>query len=791
MTDPTPDDSRSEQWKPLVFPNRERMGVPLPASVTTFVGREREVRKVAAILSSPHVRLVTLTGPGGVGKTRLSLELADGIADQFTDGVAFVDLAPVATPKLVGSTVAHALGMREAGDRPIEDRLVDALRDRHLLLVFDNFEPVVAAAPLVSYLLAGCPRLTVLATSREPLRLTAEWVIAVPPLTLPDLARSSAGPVESEAVRLFVDRAQAARADFVLTNANARCVIQIVHRLEGLPLAIELAAARLAHLPPVTLLQRLDRRLPLLTGGARDLPERQRTLRDAIAWSYDLTTPEEQRLFRRLAIFTGGCTLEAAEAVATTDGNPGTGVLDVLASLVSKSLVRQEEDVDGGPRFTMLETVREFGWEQLAATGEEQSSRDRHAAYFVDLVERADPAIWGGPNHEYWLDRLEAELANLRAALAWLEDTGDGLAFLGLAASLGGFWHYRSHRVEGRVWLTRALAASHGTVSASRAMALIKLGMLERVMGGAQAVDLSRQGLAMRRQLGDKRGIGRGLMNLGNALRDHGIYAEAVTVLEEAAAVLGPVGDIGGLATVRMYLGMVALEQGDPLRAHALLTDALALHQQDGFAYGVASTLLALGRIEADRGNVAGAANCHAESLDLWIDVRSQEGLVDAVAATATLAMTCERPETGARLLGAASAMADALGYVAPPSARERAAGAAEARAALGQPAFDEALEAGRALSPGEAAAEALAALDSLRVAGSQATATPGDRALFTPREQDVLRLLVEGRSDREIAEALGIGYRTVASYVRNILAKFDVTSRTAAATLAVRRDLV
>jgi len=468
VTDPTPGDAVPAQRKPLVFPSRERIGAPPPASVTSFVGREREVREVTALLHRPGVRLVTLTGPRVVGKTRLSLEIAGAVASGYTDGVAFVDLTPIADPGQVAVAVAHALGMRESGDRPIADRLIDTLRDRHLLLVFDNFEPVVAAAALVARLLAGCPRLTALVTSREPLRLTAEWVIAVPPLTLPDTAQSGAAPVVSEAVRLFVERAQAARADFALTGTNAPSVIEIVRRVDGLPLGIELAAARLAHLPPATLLQRLDRRLPLLTGGAGDLPERQRTLRGTMAWSYDLLTPHEQGVFRRLAVFTGGCTLEAAEAVAATDDDAGFDALDILASLVSKSLLRQEVDVDGGPRFTMLETVREYGWEQLAASDEGQSSRDRHAACFLELTERADPAIWGGPDHALWLDRLKAELVNLRTALAWLEGSGDGESFLLLAGSLGGLWHYRSHRVEGRAWLTRALAATADANSRAR-----------------------------------------------------------------------------------------------------------------------------------------------------------------------------------------------------------------------------------------------------------------------------------------------------------------------------------
>jgi predicted ATPase len=341
--------------------------------LTTFVGREREVLEVAARLRRSDVRLVTLTGPGGVGKTRLSLKVAEELAVEFADGVAFIDLTSVTEPDKVAPTVAQAFDMREAGDRSVADRLVDALRDRRLLLVFDIFEPVVAAAPLVVRLLSSCPRLKVLVTSREPLHLAAEWVVGVGPLMLPDSDRSVDDLLESEAVRLFVERAQAVRSDFALTDATARSVTGIVHRVEGLPLAIELAAARLAHLPPAALLQRLEHRLPLLTGGARDLPDRQRTLRGTIAWSYDLLPPEEQWVFRRLAVFVGGCTLEAAECIANTHEDLGGDALDVLGSLVSKSLLRQEEDHDAGPRFTMLETVREYGLEQPSSSSSRQS----------------------------------------------------------------------------------------------------------------------------------------------------------------------------------------------------------------------------------------------------------------------------------------------------------------------------------------------------------------------------------------------------------------------------------
>ena len=390
MARPTPADrSRPHPAPPVPFPGRDHARSHLPVPVTSFVGRQREVADVCDLVRRPGVRLVTLTGPGGVGKTRLALRVAETLGGEFADGVAFVDLTLLADPDLVAPTVALALGIPGAGDRPLVARMVDLLRDRQLLLVLDNFEQVREAAPLVAEVLASCPQLVVLVTSREPLSLSAERVVAVSPLPLPDPTRPAEELATSDAVRLFTDRAQASRAEFALSKANIEAVADICARVDGLPLAIELAAARVAHLPPAALLARLDRRLPLLTGGKRDLPERQRTLRGAIAWSYDLLAPAEQALFRDLAVFVGGCTLEAAEAVVMAAGNPGLDVLDGVAALVDKNLLRQEDGPAAAPRYRMLETVREFALERLADSDEERAVRDAHSAHFLALAEEA------------------------------------------------------------------------------------------------------------------------------------------------------------------------------------------------------------------------------------------------------------------------------------------------------------------------------------------------------------------------------------------------------------------
>src|SRR5215207_3937537 len=430
----------------------------LPVQPTPFLGREAVLKDIAALLLRPDFRLLTLVGPGGSGKTRLALQAAADRLDDFVDGVFFVPLAPLTEPELVPSAITAALGVREEAERSYLDRLQSALAQKHLLVVLDNVEHLVEAAPVVGDLLAAIPGLSVLATSRVPLHLSAEREYPVPPLELPrrEPPLPFAQLSQFESVRLFVDRAQAVRPDFMLDDETAPVVAEICRRLDGLPLAIELAAARVRVLPPHSLLARLDRRLPLLTGGPRDAPARQRTLRDAIAWSYDLLEPNEQTLFRRLAVFAGGCTLEAAEAV----GNVG-GDLDVLGSLeqlVAQSLVRQAEELGLQPWFGMLETIREFALDRLQAAGEGDEAAARHAGFFLALAETAEPHL-RSPDEPAWPGRLEAEHDNLRVALAWALPGRDPRSGARAAAALWRFWVHRGHLAEGRRWLELAREA--------------------------------------------------------------------------------------------------------------------------------------------------------------------------------------------------------------------------------------------------------------------------------------------------------------------------------------------
>jgi predicted ATPase/class 3 adenylate cyclase len=586
----------------------------LPTQPTPLVGRKRELDDILAVLRSPNnVRLLTLTGPGGTGKTRLGLQAAAELTDEFEDGVFFVTLAAIADPALVAPTIARTLGLTESANQPPEELLEGYLSERQTLLLLDNFEHLLESAPLLDALLSSAPNLKILLTSRTPLKLYGENEFPVPPLSLPD--PGFLPPVDRlthyEAVRLFVDRAKAVRPDFALREENALAVVEICRRLDGLPLAIELAAARIKLLPPRAMLDRLGDRLKLLTGGARNLPERQRTLRSAIEWSYELLEEAEKTLFRRLAVFSGGSTLETIEAVCDARGDLPIDVLDGVSSLLDNSLLRQEDGAGEEPRFVMLQTIHEFANERLEASGEAEELRRLHAEYFLALSEEAEPEL-KGPDQEEWLRKLEAEHNNARAALGWALRRGETERALRLSGALWWFWFVRGYYEEGRRWLEDALDTGGRGSLESRAMALAGVGALALEQDDLdRAQEASEEGLELLlAQKATQRSEAKLylLITSGHVALEREDYSRATELFEESLALSREIEHGLGLAASVMSLATVNHEQGDSQRATELYEESLYLFRKRGDKLGLAWCLINLGLVSYSRGTGRSAA---------------------------------------------------------------------------------------------------------------------------------------------------------------------------------------
>jgi non-specific serine/threonine protein kinase len=744
---------------------------------------------------------VTLTGPGGVGKTCLALHAAAALAGRFADGVCFVPLAPLRDPALVAATVARSLELAEAPGLPPLDALRDFLRNRRLLLLLDNFEQVLGAAPDIATLLDACPRLTVLVTSREALRLRAERVYPVPPLTLP--AAGAAAPealARAPAVALYLERARAVRPDLPATGANLRAAAEICARLDGLPLAIELAAARSPALAPPALLARLRGWLDLLTRGARDAPDRHRTMRRAIGWSYDLLSQGERALFERFAVFAGEATLDAVEAICGGGGVPDT-LLDDLTALVEKSLVQADDAPPGEPRYRMLETVREFALERLAAGGGAAAVGARHAAHFLALAEAAGPEL-RGPRMGVWLDRLERDHDNLRAALEWAPDNPASTeAALRAGAALAAFWLARGHVHEGQRRLAALLARPAARAATlGRVRALGAAGSLAFWQGGEEAAAERplAEALALARHLGDARGTADALRLLGEVAQRRGDTAAARTGFEESLALARAADDPGGLRWSLEDLADLTAER-DPAAAAPLYEQALGLARRAGDPHSTAALLRSLGEQAHAAGDQVRAAATLRESLGLSRSIGDRTCGALCLDALARVLSAQGQSARAVALFAAADALREATGMALPAGRRAaREDWVAAARGGLDDAALSAAREAGQTLDFARACALALAddppapppAAAARGQGGRRRAPGEGPTAPLTAREAEVARLVAQGLTSREIAAALIIAERTAETHVEHILGKLGFRSRTQIAAWVAARGL-
>ena len=809
----------------------------LPAQLTSFIGRERDIVEVKRLLA--RTRLLTLTGAGGCGKTRLAQEVGAGLLSRFSDGVWWVEMAVLSDPELVPQAVATALGLREQPGRSLLESLVGYLRAKSVLLLLDNCEHLLSTCAQLSVTLLGsCATLRILATSRQALNATGEAKWRVPSLSLPPRQPlpSLRRLAKYEAVRLFCERARAAEPAFTLSDRNAPAVVEVCTRLDGIPLALELAAARIPALTAEQIAQRLDDRFRLLTGGRRGGLPRQQTLRATMDWSFGLLTDGERTLLRRLSVFAGGCSLEAAEAICSGESVKASDVLDLLTQLVDKSLVIAEIN-DRKTRYHLLETVRQYGADRLSESREAAYIRNRHIEWYADLSECTYSALWesGWRHHEATLDRLRAEHDNLRGALAW-SLVGNADAGLRLASVLGPFWTIHGHYGEARAWLSKMLERTDGSATSAKARAIRYAAHLAWMQGSyREAVALGEEALRLAKAMDLRVDIAGSFNVLGCAHMSMGHYEQAAALLDAGREAYQQFDDTHHVAEMLRHRGHVATCQGDYQRASLLLEQALNLHRQEGVKYGIAFTLLNLGVLRRYQGDYSQAADVLEKSLTLFrqLGATMTEGKLHALHALAavlrlqgnhtralrlyaeSLALSrdagiklaiqgcfygmasvtaalgqCER---AARLFAAAEVLRESIGYALPRPDREEYTGSTTAiRSALGDLAFAAASAEGAAMTLEEAVEYALSARGdngrNPRAAGDHgAKNCPSPLA---PREREVAALVARGLTNQEIASRLVITQRTAETHVQHILNKLGFNSRAQIAVWAVENGL-
>jgi non-specific serine/threonine protein kinase len=781
----------------------------LPVFLTSFVGRQDEIALANSLLQRPDLRLLTLTGPGGIGKTRLAIEIAAESGAHFPDGVRFVSLASIQDPSMVMVAIAAALGLHEFDDASIDDVVASSLGTSRVLLVVDNFEHLMDAAPALTRMLSRCLQLTVMVTSRSLLRVEGEHAIPVPPLVLPR-TKATMTPddwLRVPVIRLFIERAEAVNPSLTWNPDEILRLVEICERLDGLPLAVELAATRMRHFTLVEINDRLNGLLPLLIDGSRDHPSRLQTMRNAIAWSHDLLSPDARALLRHASVFSGGFTLEAMAGVSSylevppveteldrsshrmNDAVLLATIEERLSKLIDSSLlIRETEPIVGTTRYRMLETIREFARDQLASHGEEQRARRAHAAYFIDYAVQHEIAELI-PEHVHSMERLVVEQDNLRSALTWLHESSDRELFGKLVAALGGFWLAQSNYQEGRTWFERALAVQPIPASAASARILVSLGMTELFQEENETAEMHlARGLTACREHGEAHRAAQALIGLAGLAVARGDSERSTHVLDEAleAATAIPDARLAGTMSgwVSINRAVVARTMGNGESAERHIKDALGHFKAEQFPVGTMMALGDLGDLARDRGDWTQALSLYKEALVTGRTDQAKRIVVEVIEAVAIVAAHSGQLNRAATILGAAEGLRDRIGlrYRQPRSRSSLEQASDATRSGLPAETYSAAWDAGRNLTESQAIAAVLDFNDSTSISHEFS---------LTARESEILHLLATGMTDPDIADALFISVRTVEHHVANLCRKLGVRTRTAATSIAIAAGLV